>query len=202
MFRTTRIDIGKWLQFFKKQKRLILPLTLLLLGFVVGCIVFCRYGRLESAFLGRILSIDPIESGFKGVLSALYNSCFLPTLLLGVLFFCGLSACGIPFMWAVPLFFGLGLGMSESYYYSTGWRGVLLAVVLVLPSALLKGTALLMGCAEGVRMSRLVGSTLMQRNVGEGLYGDFRLFVLRFGIFLLLIFAGGIVDTLLRLWML
>ncbi len=202
MFRTTRINLLGWLRVFEKQRRLLLPLCLLLLGFVCGCIVFCNYGQTESVFLGRILSLDPPQEGVRGMLSALYNSCFLPVLLLGVLFFCGLSACGVPFILLVPLFFGLGLGMTESYYYSTGWHGVWLAVIVVLPSALIKITALLLGVMEGVRMSLCISGTLMQKNTVGGLYRDFRLFLLRFGLFLLLIIAGGIIDTLLRFWIL
>lgn len=202
MFRTTRIHFGKWIETFCKYKRLLLPLALLLLGFVCGCAVFCRYGANESGFLGRLLALEPPQAGFRGMLTALYNSCFLPILLLGVLLFCGLSACGVPFILAVPLFFGLGLGMSESYYYSTGWHGVLLTVVVVLPSALIKAAALLLGVAESMRMSLTIGGVLTEKNSVGGLYRELRLFLLRFGLFLLLILAGGIVDTVLRMLML
>ncbi len=199
MFRTTRIDFGKWFRVFHKQRRLFVPLFLLLLGFVCGCIVFCNYGQAESSFLGRVLALNPPQEGVRGMLSALYNSCFLPILLLGVLLFCGLSACGVPFILLVPLFFGLGLGMTESYYYSTGWHGVLLTVIVLLPSALIKVTALLLGVAESMRMSLCIGGTLLQKYSTGGLYRDLRLFLIRFGLFLLLILAGGIVDTLLRM---
>ena len=199
MFRTTRIDFGKWLHAFGKYKRLSLPLLLLLVGFVFGCVVFCCYGPNESVFLGRLFALDPPQSSFRGMLSALYNSCFLPILLLGGLLFCGLSACGVPFISVVPLFFGLGLGMSECYYYSTGWRGVLLTLTVVFPSALIKATALLLGTAESMRMSLLIGGVLTQKNSIGGMHSELRLFLLRFGLFVLLILAGGIVDTLLRL---
>lgn len=199
MFRTTRIDFGRWINAFHKYKRLLLPLVLLLLGFVFGCVVFCHYGPNESGFLGRLLALDPPIAGFRGMLSALYNSCFLPILLLGVLLFCGLSACGVPFILMVPLFFGLGLGMSESYYYSTGWHGVLLTVVVVLPSVVIKTAGLLLGVAESMRMSLLIGGALTQKNSVGGLNRELRLFLLRFGLFILLILAGGIVDTVLRM---
>lgn len=199
MFRTTRFPVSKWLRFLRERKRLVLLLTLMLCGFAVGCILFCRYGRTESVFLGRILSIARPTAGVRGVLSALYNSCFLSVLLLGVVFFCGLSACGIPFIWAVPIFFGLGLGMTEGYYYSTGLNGVLLTVVVLLLPSLLKGTALLLGAAEGMRMSLLICGVLTEKNGAFGLHRDLRLYLLRFAVFLLLIIAGGIADTLLRL---
>ncbi len=202
MFRTTRIRFAGWLRMFSKQRRLLLPLFLLMAGFVCGCILFCNYGQTESGFLERILTMTPPQEGVYGMLSTLYNSCFLPILLLGTVFFCGLSACGTPFILLVPFFFGLGLGMTESYYYSTGWHGVWLAAAVVLPPALVKITALLLGVVEGIRMSTHIGNMLMQKNMVGGLYHELRLFLLRFGLFLLLVLAGGILDALLRFWIL
>lgn len=199
MFRTTHIHFGKWIHAVGKYKRILLPLVLFLLGFICGCVLFCHYGASESSFLGQLLALESPQAGIRGLLSAIYNSCFLPILLLGVLFFCGLSACGIPFIWMVPLFFGLGLGISESYYYSTGWHGVVLTLIVVLPAAVIKAAGLLFGVVESMRMSLLIGGVLMQKNTVYGLYRDLRLFLLRFGLFVLLIIAGGIVDALLRM---
>lgn len=198
MFRTTRIDIGKWFLFFRKNKRLLLPLLVFLTGFVCGCFLFCNYGQAESVFLSRILVLTAPGGDVQSLLSALYNACFLPVLLLGVLFFCGLSACGVPFIWLVPFFFGLGFGMSESYYYSTGWHGVWIGMLVVLPPTLIKVTALLLAVMESLRMSLCISSLLTRKNTVGGLRCDLRLFLLRFGVFVLLVLAGGIVDTLLR----
>ena len=59
-----------------------------------------------------------------GGMSGLLSSCLSPLILLGLLFLVGLSACGAPVILLVPLFYGLGLGMTEAYYYSTGAAGI------------------------------------------------------------------------------
>ncbi len=200
MFRTTPIDLRHTRRFIRSHSRLMLLLTLLLAGVVIGCLLFTAYGKSESAFLGTVLTVGPLEKGVKAALSALYNACFQSLLLLLILFFCGLSACGLPVILLVPLFFGLGLGMSEAYYYSTGWKGVLLTVVLLLLPTIFKAVSLLMAASESMRMTLLFGGQLLTRGGGnEGISKDFRLYLLRFVIFALIALIGGIVDVLLRM---
>lgn len=199
MFRTTSISLRRCRQFILSHSRLVLFLALLLAGIAAGCCFFSAYGRDDTAFLSRILTMAPLQIGFRTALSALYHSCFLPVLLLLILFVCGLSACGLPVVLIVPFFFGLGIGMSEAYYYSTGWRGVLTVAVLLLPQLLIKSASLLMASAESMRMTLLFsGQLLPQRSAGGGMNQHFRLYVLRFFIFLLVALAAGVVDVLLR----
>lgn len=199
MFRTSSARLRQYQKFFKTHKRLVLFLALLLAGFVAGCCLFNRYGKTESAFLGTVLTISRLDTDVKSLASAVYHSCFSPVLLLILLLFCGLSACGLPVILAVPVFFGMGVGMSEAYYYSTGWHGVLLTVVLLLPQVILKSTALLMASAESMRMTLLFsGQLLPHQTACGGLNKDFRLYILRFLIFFFMIVAAGITDVLLR----
>lgn len=200
MFRTTHIDLRHARRFIRSHNRLVLLLSLLLAGVVIGCLLFTVYGKSESAFLGTVLTVEPLQAGVKAALSALYNACFQSLLLLLILFFCGLSACGLPIILLVPLFFGLGIGMSEAYYYSTGWKGVLLTVVLLLPPVLFKATALLMAAAESMRMTLLFGGKLLGSSAAtEDMRNDFRLYILRFAIFALIALIGGIADVLLKM---
>ncbi len=202
MFRTTPIDLRRTRRFMRSHSRLVLLLTLLLSGVIIGCLLFTAYGKNESVFLGTVLTVIPPEKGIKAALSSLYGACFQSVLLLLVLFFCGLSACGLPVILMVPLFFGLGLGMSEAYYYSIGWKGVLLTVVLLLPPMLFKAAALLMASAESMRMTLLFGGQLLTRAApDEGLQKEFHLYLLRFLIFALIALIGGIVEVLLKMFL-
>ncbi len=200
MFWTTSVRFDRCRRFIRSHKRLMVFLTLLLGGVVIGCIFFRAYGQGEAAYLSRVLTITPLSPELNAVISAIYHSCFLPTLLLIVLFFCGLSACGLPVVFLTPLFFGLGIGMSEAYYYSTGWRGVLTVLLLMLPQLLLKSVALLMASAESMRMTLLFSRQLLSEpSPSEGMRPHFRLYILRFLVFLLIILAAGVADVLLRL---
>ncbi len=194
-YRTRRTRI-----FLRSHRRLLWLLSLLLFGFVAGCLLFRVYGYGESALLDSLLTVSPLESGARAALNAVYDACFQVFLLLLLLFFCGLSACGLPIILAVPVFFGLGIGMSEAYYYSTGWRGVLLSFLLLLIPSLFKSTALLMASAESMRMTVLFGGHLLEKDTAvPGLHHDFRLYRLRFALFSLIALAGGIVEVLLRM---
>lgn len=196
MFRTT-FHFRRWGRFVRTHGRLLVLLGLLLFGFVMGCVLFSAYGHNESAFLSMLFTVKQPEPGFKGVLTTLYNSCFQAVVLLLVLFVSGLSACGLPLILAVPLFFGLGFGTCAAYYYNTGWVGVW-QVVRLIPSIAIKSAAILMGAAEATRMTLLFsGQLLAGHTVSEGLNKEFRLYILRFLIFLLIAVAGGIVDVLL-----
>lgn len=200
MMWTTSVRFDRCRRFIRSHQRLMLFLSLLIGGVVIGCLFFKAYGQGETAYLSRVLTLSPLSPDVKAVLSALYHSCFFPTLLLIVLFLSGLSACGLPVVLVVPFFFGLGIGMSEAYYYSTGWRGVLTVLLLLLPPLLLKSVALLMASSESMRMTLLFSRQLLAGPPSDdGIHPHFRLYVLRFLIFLLIIFAAGVADVLLRL---
>lgn len=201
MFRKIRIDLHGVRRFMRKNSRLLLLLAVLLAGVVIGCRLFTAYGKNESAFLGDILAIRSPEKSIRAAASLLYNACFQSLLLLLVLFFCGLSACALPFIPAVPLFLGLGIGMSEAYYYSTGWKGVLVTAVFMLPPLLFKVTAVLMAASEAMRMTLLFGKGLLGADTpSTNMREDFRLYVLRFVVFALIALVGGIADVLLRMF--
>ena len=202
MFRTSHRGVRQCSRFIRSNSRLMILLSLLLTGVAVGCILFRVYGKTESDFLGTLLAVESPSVGFRSLLFAVYNASFQIVILLLVLFFGGLSACGLPIVLLIPLFFGLGMGMSEAYYYSIGWTGVLTAVVVLLPPFVLKATALLMACAESMRMTLLLGHRLLSAQAEtEGLYGQFRLYLLRFAVFALIALVGGIGEVLIRLLM-
>ena len=193
MFRTSRFSLKNCKRFVESHRRLLLFLSLLLLGFLIGCRLFGIFGAAQDTFLGTVLTVTRLEKG-------MYSACFLPVLLLLILFFCGLSACSLPLILAVPLFFGMGAGMSAAYYYSTGIKGVLLVAVLLVPPLFCKAAGLLMACAESMRMSLLLCGQLLPRcNACGGMPRDFKLYLLRFAVFLTIALGAGILDVLLRL---
>ena len=188
-----------WLRFFADNRRLLLLLLLLFVGYVGGLIV---YRSLDGILLERanvLLPIREVQGGLRGGFSQLISSCFQSFCLLAILFIAGLSACGAPISLVIPLFWGAGLGMTQAYYYTLGGSGVLLAAVLVLPHSLPEAAALLMGCAESLRMSMQVACQLLPRNAHcGGLWQDFRLYSGRFLLLLPLLLLAGAMDVGLR----
>lgn len=108
-----------------------------------------------------MLDIPAIQGGFQGGISVLFSSCFLTFVLLLALFLAGLSTYGAPVTALVPIFFGLGAGLTEAYYYGAGRPGILFVALLVVPRVLIAATALLMGCSESLRMSLLLSGQLL-----------------------------------------
>ena len=187
-------------EFLSDNRRLLLFLALLLLGALGGSLAFTVSHTLFSADLTVMLQVSPIEGGIQGSVSELFSSCFSSFCLLALLFLTGLSACGAPVSVLVPVFFGLGLGMTEAYYYGFGAGGVAFVALLVLPHSLVTAAALLMGCAESLRMSLLIAGQLLPNaaNCG-GLWQDFRLYCMRFLLLVGVAFGAGVLDVGFRL---
>ena len=181
------------------HSRLLLFTCLFLAGTTIGIIAFLNVGEEWSRDLSLMLRVRGVPEGFPGALSALMASCLAPFLMIGLLFLLGLSACGAPFALIAPLFYGLGLGMTEAYYYSTGWAGVGFSALLVVPHSLLAGISLILAGAEAARMSMQFSAQLLPDAPMGGLWQDFRQYGMRFFLYLILALASGIVDVCLRL---
>ncbi len=200
MNRTTYPGVTPTLrEFLEQNRRLLIFLALLLAGVLGGVLIFTVSHETLAHELSLMLDIPAIQGGFKGGMSVLFSSCFSTFVLLLVLFLAGLTAYGAPVTAIVPVFFGLGIGMTEAYYYGAGRLGILFVAVLVVPRTLVAATALLMGCSESLRMSLLLSGQLLPSSAHcGGLWQDFRLYGVRFLVFFGLAFAAGVVDVCLR----
>ncbi len=199
--RTNRVALTRQLgEFAGQNRRLLLFLLLFLGGALAGSLLFVSARELLAGSLAPLLTLRPIEGGFAGCMQLLSSSCFLPGVLLLLLFVSGLSACGVPVAVAVPFFFGMGLGLTEAYYYAVGSGGVAFVALLLLPHSLLAALALLMGCAESMRLSLLFSGQLLPGSARcGGLWQDFKLYLARFVICVGLVFLSGVVDVGLKL---
>ncbi|MCI9413765.1 MAG: hypothetical protein HFJ79_01115 [Clostridiales bacterium] len=185
--------------YLSENSRLVFFTVLLLSGAVFGMLVFLVSSPWVSGELALILKVRGVPEGFMGGMSGLLSSCLSPLILLGLLFLVGLSACGAPVILLVPLFYGLGLGMTEAYYYSTGAAGIGVTALLILPHSLMAGVSLILAGAESMRMSlRFSGQLLPSAPMG-GMWQDFKMYCVRFLIYLGLIFGSGVLDVFLRL---
>ena len=171
--------------------------------FVLG--VACGVGAFLSArdrfdALAPLLRVQPVDGSTVGWLSAWGSRCFGGLGLLALLYLLGLWACGAPFVLAVPLFYGMGLGLTEAYYYAMGQRGVLAVAAVILPHGLLTAAVLVTAAAESLRLSAHLSRRLLPEGAeAEGLWSHFRLYSLRYLLFLAAAAVIGALDTLLRL---
>lgn len=202
MKRTTTRRRREMAAFFRENRRLFPFMGLFLLGVLLGVLVYVTAGQKTTAAWGDLLRVTGIQNGLREGLQALWGSCFSTVLLLSLLYVLGLWACGAPFVLFVPLFHGLGLGLTQAYYYAMGWSGVCAVVTVILPSGLLTAALLVTAGAEALRLSTQLSQQLLPTKdvvlAKDGLWPVFRLYSLRFLLFLVAALAIGLVDVLLR----
>lgn len=195
--------VGEWRQnlrrFLSQNQRLLWLLGIFLSGAALGCLVFRAACQPLAEVLKPLLTPSAPPPGLSGLLRGVSNACFSTASLLAVLFLAGLSVCGAPVALAVPLFFGMGIGVSEAYYFAQGAWGVGYAALLLLPPALPSAAALLMACAESMRMSVLLCRQVLPRQGScGGLWPHFRLYLARFLICAAILFVAGVLDAALK----
>lgn len=185
--------------FFITNRRLLLFLLLPLAGCVCGLLLYAPLQKSLPEWL-VLLPLPNIEKGIGGACSAWLSSCFQPLCLLVVLFACGLSVCGAPCAFLVPVFWGIGLGLRQAYYAQNGAFGWLILLVVLLPSAAIEMVALLMASSESLRMSVMLTSQLLPRSVRcGGLWQVFRLYCARFLVLLFPVVLAGVLEVVIRL---
>jgi hypothetical protein len=148
MQRTTTRRRREFQRFITRNRRLFPLAGLFLVGVAGGVAVYTAAdGRIPAA----LMTLSPVPAG--GWWQALGSSCFSSVLWLGALVLLGLWGCGAPFILAVPLIHGWGLGLTEAYYYSHGWGGVAIAAAAVMPVGLLTAGVLIAAGVQSLRMS-------------------------------------------------
>lgn len=183
------------IQHFVTDNRRLFPFAVLFLaGVGVGVAVYVTADNLPS----DLMNSTPVGGGVSGWLHALGEACFSTAVLLGALYLLGLWACGVPFILLVPLFHGVGLGLTEAYYYGMGMGGVATVAALVMPVGLLNAAVLAAACAESLRLSSCLSRQLLPGGAEGGLWSGFRLYSLRFLLFLAAAVGVAVIEVLLR----
>ena len=198
MKRTTTRRKREIKHFCTENRRLFPFVGLFVAGVALGVCVYLTLtdpgGRLDT-----LLRVPAVAGNGAAILQALGGRLFSAVLLLGGLYLLGLWACGAPFVLLVPLLYGLGLGLTEAHYYAMGQRGVVAVAAILLPYGLFTATVLVTAAAESLRLSAALSRQLLPGSErGEGLWPGFRLYTLRFLLFLAAAAVVGGIDVLLR----
>ena len=192
MQRTTTRRRREFQRFITRNRRLFPLAGLFLVGVAGGVAV---YTAADGHIPAALMTLSPVPAG--GWWQALGSSCFSSVLWLGALFLLGLWGCGAPFILAVPLIHGWGLGLTEAYYYSQGWGGVAMVAAAVMPVGLLTAGVLIAAGVQSLRMSvdichRLLGDPAEDPRRGV------RLYCLRYLLFLAAALVVSLLDVLIR----
>lgn len=180
--------------FLNDNRRLFPFAGLFLLGVAVGVAVYLTAPEIPQGLL-TLSATDPTAVGWG---TALWNSLFSPLLMLAALYLLGLWGCGAPFILAVPLFHGLGLGLTEAHLYHTDPTGVATVATQVMPIGLLTAAVLTMAGADSLRLSVRLSRQLLPGGGDNDLPACFRLYSLRFLIFLGAAVVVALLEVLLH----
>lgn len=197
MKRTTTRRRREAVAFVTENRRLFPFVGLFLIGVLCGVLVYLAAARPAAEWAGLLHVPTGIHSWQSG-LAALWGSVLSVVVLLGALFLLGLWPCGAPFILLVPLFYGLGLGLTEAYYYSLGGQGVAAVALVVMPHGLACAAVLVTAAVESMRLSTALSRQLLPSASCGGLWTAFRLYCLRFLLFLLTTVFVGLLDILFR----
>ncbi len=186
--------------FFAENRRLFPFVGAYLLGAVLGVAVYFVSFRHAADHLGELLRVSGLTGGMVAGLHQLGSACFSSFLVLAVLFLLGMWPCGAPFIFLIPTVLGMGLGLTEAYYYAMGVGGVFAVAAVILPKGLLTGILITMAGAESLRLSVTLSRRLLSGAKEDGeLSSGFRLYCLRFLLFCVGALAVGMADVLFRL---
>ncbi len=183
-------------QFAAGNRRLLLMAGLFLLGCMGGVAVYASWGERLPTALHDLLVLTPVDTTLRGVTAQFFASCFQTVCLLLLLFFSGLSACGMPVILLVPVFWGLGLGMSVAHQYAQGLGGVLCSALFVVPHGLLKAAALVLFAVQALQLSAQLAGQLLPRGAHcGGLWQAFRLYLAHLLLILPLVLMSAVIDV-------
>lgn len=183
-------------------RREILMFSILLLsGLLIGVLV-AKNGNESildqvSRMFDSFYSVRENQSIGASVINSLKVSCAF--WLINILF--GLCIIGIPFVTAIPVIRGLGIGLVTGYIYSIyGIKGIGYCFLIIFPGALISFIALIYAVSDSFKMSLYTLSSCVNSGAPKGGAEKIKIFAVR-QIFYLILFAvsaftDGIVNKL------
>lgn len=182
--------------FLGTNSRLFLFLSLTLIGVTLGCIGFSHVSDRCRSLLSLFAAQSGTISGFSGALFAFLRHSLPALAAIGVLMLSGMSLCGIPAVFIIPVAYGAVTGLCEAF---TLEQGGVVALALSLPATLVFVWTLLIACAESLRLTLRLVAQVMPCSPKSGLWRDFRMYFWRFLLCFSLAIAASAMDVALAM---
>lgn len=187
--------IGNLSAAFKKNKLTIVMAALFFVGMAYGSIVagFGDESLLHSlAFMTKGYMAGRVEQSL--VETFLFSFLSSGGFILGF-FLLGFSAVALPVIVILPLFKGLGLGVSIGYLYITyGIKGVAFCAAIILPAALFSTFAIILAARESFKLSLLFLATFIPKLQGTITPRVIKLYCAKFLVLFGIIAISSLID--------
>lgn len=179
----------------KKNKLTVTMAALFFVGMTYGSIIvgFGDEKLLHTlAFMTKGYMAGRVE---QSLAETFLNSLYTSGAFVLLLFLLGFSAISIPAILFLPLFKGLGLGLSVGYLYITyGVKGVAFTAAVILPAALLSTFAIILAGREAFRLSVLFLSSFIPRLSGTITPRTVKLYCAKFLVLAGIVLISVIID--------
>ncbi|MCL2054557.1 MAG: hypothetical protein FWG90_09045 [Oscillospiraceae bacterium] len=169
---------------------------LFLIGVLFGTILY----RLNSESADKLSELagsfiaGRLEQTFWQTLVNSFAGAFI---LLLVCFVLGFGAIFQPLEAMIPVFRGIGLGVSLAGMYSRyGAGGVGISLVLIVPNGVISALVLIIGVREAMRMSNSIGAIVFTRKSGFEPV-DYKLYFTKFIVLTAILTVSSLADSLL-----
>ena len=193
MRRYKSLKLNLFAEWIKKNATYILYAILILGGMAIGASFRVNFSNVSYLFQTFILGR---QDGLSLVQMFLSSFSAVAILLL-IAYLLGLSSFGLPVILAIPVFRGIGVGMSIGYIYNQyGFIGISACVVCILPNALISSIALILACRDAGYFSVRITSLILPFGKTSNLWHNFSSYSLRFLIYLLIAAASAFIDML------
>lgn len=141
---------------FLSNWKIIIPIIFTILGIIIGC----AGGKGESSLFNLIKEYFTSVILTRNSLSFVSEFLFyiiLPSILLIIIFFLGLSVIGSLIANAVPFVFGYAIGCISFYLYNTyTLKGLAYCLIMIFPYCVLALLSIVICCRESVSMSEYI----------------------------------------------
>ena len=165
-------------------------------GVLAGTVMYCAMNSERVEILdnitGNFISVR-LGQSFSEMLISSFSGSFI---LLLICFLLGFSAIAQPAELLVPVFQGLGAGVSIAGMYSSyGLSGIGISAVLVVPNAVISAFAVIIAVREAINLSSEIYYCAFGREQSaESL--DFRLYFTKFVILCAMLTAASLAESL------
>ena len=125
------------------------------------------------------------------------SSFFSSMILVVILFLVGFFSIGQPIAFFIPMFQGMGIGLSTAYLYSSkGISGIIFCLILIAPTTIISTITLLLGSKESIRFSNKNLRTLFPQKFDQNMQGELNLYLKRFSALTIFQLVSAVVDTM------
>lgn len=172
---------------------------ILYLIFLSGLVLGAWFVRQNGSMLQKLFILFENYTAVQAAQTAIIhfsNAFFKQLLLLLITYIFGVCAVGVPFLYAVPLCYGAGIGTISAYLYMQyALKGIGYCALLLYPGYIISVVSTICACGNGIKMSESILKGLLQIETAESF--SYKKLNLQYLILVIVAAGGALLDSVL-----